>query len=275
MKTFLYITGSIVLFLGISFTGSYDYRIESIISDIIYSLILINLKEEQRTKNYIILLAPIVLIEGTVRCLNFEDTFFSLPPFIFKLIPFTLFLIIKHGIKKKIAFIIVFIFTIIFNIFFYDYWLNYSSHGTFTGEIQNDNVYNFKLINPDKENDFLEINQSSGIIVVDFWTESCGICYKKFPQLKKLKQLYKLNKEIKFITGLNSKNINYKSIADEIDNLYNFKTYKTNDSICNKLNIDGYPTIIVFKNDKIIFRGSVELLKDFLVSKDFQKELQD
>ncbi len=41
---------------------------------------------------------------------------------------------------------------------------------------------------------------------------------------------------------------------------YNFKNYFQNRKISEKLNVQSFPTILVLKNGRIIFRGSVDLL---------------
>lgn len=270
MNVILKIIGSIVIFFAISSIGAYDYRVGAVIGDMIYSLILFNLKEENKLKNYLILLTPILFIEGLVRVLNLEDTFFSLPPFIFKLIPFVIFLFVKGNAPKKIAFISTFIITVSFNVFFYDNWSNYSSHGTFNGQTKTAELLSFSLTNKTAGNNSLEINKHSGIIVIDFWTESCGICYQKFPKVKELKDMYSVNKNIQFITALNPKKLNYRDFANEVDSIYNFKTYITDEALCNQLKIAGYPTILILIGNKIIFKGSVELLKDFMISEEFK-----
>lgn len=271
VKLTLKILGATALLFTISLIGGYDYRIQAVVETIIYSLILINLKEEFKLRNYLILLTPIILIEGAVRIFYFEDTFFSLPPFIFKLLPFLLFIIFKSEKSKKIAFLFGFIMTVVLNVFFYDYWLNYCNEDTLTGKVQSEITYNFTLADYKQKKDTLTINENSGIKVIDFWAVTCGVCYKKFPKLKELKDNYVVNKNIQFVTALYTKDTVFTEAAYEIDSTYSFNTYIFNDSVRSKLSINSYPTIIVFNNDAVIFRGSVEMLKIYLESEAFEK----
>ena len=275
LKNFIKIVGSIAMFIAISSIGAYDYRILAIVAVLIYSLLLLKIKDKDKLINYWILLTPIIIIEGIVRILNFEGTIFSLPPFVFKLIPFILFIIFKSERNKKIAYATALILTIILNIFFYDNWLNYNNYGTFTGKTSLKESFNFSLIDYTQKHDTIRINENSQIKVIDFWTESCRVCYKKFPKLKELKDGYAVNKNIKFITALNANKLNFRDVAYKIDSTYNFTTYIVNDTVCAQLKIDSYPTILVFKGDNILFRGSVEMLKIYLDSEEFQNELPE
>lgn len=268
------IVASVILFFLTSLIGAYDYRLEAIIAEIIYSIILLKISKSNKNQDYLILLSPIILIEGLTRVLNYEDTFFSLPPFIFKLIPFIIFLIFRENKNMKTAFLINIILTTILNIFFYSNWLNYVNEGTLTGKIKAEKVGIFNLLSYNQASDTIKINESSGIKIIDFWTESCGICYKAFPKFSEIKNDYAANKNITFITALNSKKDNFREIAHRIDSTYNLNTFIVSDKDCKKLKIDGYPTIIIFNNNTMIFRGSAETLDSFMKSEDFQNLIQ-
>lgn len=136
-------------------------------------------------------------------------------------------------------------------------------YGTITGKVnykvnsKNLIVYDFKT----KKNINIS-NLKSKIIVLDYWNNNCAPCYKKFPSYKKLENKFKSNNNILFLTinsfEENNEILEGKLIMDSLK--YNFKNYFQNRKISEKLNVQSFPTILVLKNGRIIFRGSVDLL---------------
>jgi thiol-disulfide isomerase/thioredoxin len=135
-----------------------------------------------------------------------------------------------------------------------------------TGEVNYNIPSNNLYVLNGKTSDTLNLNDlKDKIVVLDFWNNNCGICFQKFPQLKKLKDKYKNNDNISFY-AINA----YKSkeeikigqqLFDSLDNGIN--TYFLSKDKSESLRIQGFPTVLVIKNNKVIFRGSIEALSIF------------
>lgn len=100
------------------------------------------------------------------------------------------------------------------------------------------------------------------IIVLDFWSTSCSICFKKFPDLEDTFKKYQLNKDIE-IYSLNVplKNDDFQNTTKILDSIgYSFpKLYAVSaKEIKDSLDIDSFPHLLIIKNGKIRFDGMLE-----------------
>lgn len=171
--------------------------------------------------------------------------------------------------KLRIAGITILLFSAAFSAWYMTtgikYWMNYSSVGTFTGKVREGKVGNWQhVVNP---SDTLQKDYyKDKYVVLDFWSMSCVICFKRFPKLDSLNKQYNNDKRIVFeAVNLPIKNDNTKfETTRELNQKYTFKTVFADSSAWQTFGIDGVPTVIVLKNDEIVFRGSIELAKDFL-----------
>lgn len=96
------------------------------------------------------------------------------------------------------------------------------------------------------------------IIVLDFWSTSCGICFKQFPEFEKIYLKYKNNPKVNLYT------LNIPFVRDTLGYAqkkigkysYKFpKLYANSDTIPKLLNFNGYPRLVILKNHKIRFNG--------------------
>lgn len=116
-------------------------------------------------------------------------------------------------------------------------------------------------------------NSDDKIYVLDFWNNNCGTCFVKFPKLDNLKKKHNENKNIEFF-AVNSYRKDEEIIQGQkmFDSLnYGFKTIFQKNNVSKSLkNSPFYPEILVLKNNKIIYKGSVEMLSilDFYYLKD-------
>jgi thiol-disulfide isomerase/thioredoxin len=98
------------------------------------------------------------------------------------------------------------------------------------------------------------------IIVLDFWTTSCGVCFKKFPDFEKVYLEYKNNPNIVFY----SVNIpirrdtlsKTKQLVKELG--YKFPTlFANSNKIPNSLGFNLYPHLTIIKNGRIRYNGNL------------------
>jgi thiol-disulfide isomerase/thioredoxin len=111
-------------------------------------------------------------------------------------------------------------------------------------------------------------NQSGKILVLDFWSTSCGICYKKFPDFNRLKQKYASKTEIEFY-AVNL--IQPREQLSAVKNVpgsfsYSFKTLYTDNHSANQirelLKINAVPAIVIInKNGEVVYSGDFNIEK--------------
>jgi thiol-disulfide isomerase/thioredoxin len=107
-------------------------------------------------------------------------------------------------------------------------------------------------------------NSKDTLIVMDAWTTSCGICFKKLPQFKELSIRYENNPMIKFYT------VNFKLKRDTPEKTHAIiKEYFSNnlfiqDSLESpRFYVDRVPCYIIIKNGKVLFKGTTNVLSSF------------
>jgi thiol-disulfide isomerase/thioredoxin len=122
--------------------------------------------------------------------------------------------------------------------------------------VENKDVASFKLLSRDK--DTLDSDQlRNKIIVLDFWTTKCGVCYRLFPKIQELADYYHDNKNILIIAVNDGKTDSIEGFqkAKGIDK-YTFPfMYDLNKTLHENLNIEAYPiTCIIDKKGKLRYR---------------------
>ncbi|WP_146106965.1 TlpA family protein disulfide reductase [Polaribacter porphyrae] len=115
------------------------------------------------------------------------------------------------------------------------------------------------------------------IIVLDYWTTNCGVCFKKFPEYEKLYLKYIKNPNVlTYAVNIPSKNdtIGY---AKKMIEKYNYKfpvLYSDSDTIPKQLGFNKYPHLVIIKNKKIRFNGYPALEEDYLFVSSLEDEIE-
>jgi thiol-disulfide isomerase/thioredoxin len=146
--------------------------------------------------------------------------------------------------------------------FFMPSYLTYSFNKEFHAlEDNNLDFPELEVYNSSKEKVDLHIFDNK-VLVLDIWTRSCGICFKRFPDFEALSQQYKGREDIVFY-ALNK--LNYNDNLDSIISLANNLPYEFphlftlpswNGEIKEKLNVSYFPMMVVrTKNGKLIYIG--------------------
>ncbi|MBP4139706.1 TlpA family protein disulfide reductase [Flavobacterium geliluteum] len=98
------------------------------------------------------------------------------------------------------------------------------------------------------------------IIVLDFWSTSCAICFAKFPYLEKTFEKYKNNPKVEIYTvNVPLKNDDFVKTTKILDSIgYKFpKLYaKSSKEIKDSLNIYSFPHLLILKNGQIRYDGT-------------------
>lgn len=114
------------------------------------------------------------------------------------------------------------------------------------------------------------------IIVLDFWTTSCAVCFQKFPAYEELFLEYQNNPNVEmYVVNIPTKKDSTGRAKRMINTLeYKFpKLYAKSDSIPKSLGFHSYPHLTILKNGKIRFNGSLIVEKDIFLYK-LEDEIQ-
>ncbi len=103
------------------------------------------------------------------------------------------------------------------------------------------------------------------IIVLDFWTTSCGVCFKEFPYYDSIYNKYKENSKVAlYVVNIPTRRdtIGYaKMMIDQFN--YQFpKLYTNSDSISNSLGFNRYPHSIILKDGFVRYNGNLMTEKE-------------
>jgi len=141
----------------------------------------------------------------------------------------------------------------------HSYWLHFLNYGTFTPKVKE----SLKISPAEKEQLFKDKNK---LYLLDFWSTSCGVCFKKFPKVQALYDQYKNNDKIEILT-VNirlPKDTNRMAQQLIVNRGYSFPVFVTNENFKNNFGVAYYPTVVMVKGDQIVFRGDIEGAKTFL-----------
>lgn len=113
------------------------------------------------------------------------------------------------------------------------------------------------------------ILDNSKIIVLDFWSTSCGICFKKFPDLELTYNKYKNNDKVQvFAVNVPLDEDKFSKTVKILDSIgYKFpKLYaKSFEQIEKNLKFNTFPHLIILKNNRIRYDGMFETQKNTFI----------
>lgn len=120
----------------------------------------------------------------------------------------------------------------------------------------------------DLQGNVIKDNSFKGkIVVLDFWNNSCSICYKEFPEFEKLAKHYSSDTSIAFysvfipLSGDTSRYIQFDKSLN-----YNFgqltADYSESDSLLNTFKIRFFPSLVILDEDlKLFYSGTFQYKK--------------
>jgi len=146
----------------------------------------------------------------------------------------------------------------------YDYWAHYCFSGNFTGRTSGEIIRDWKFVVNTPED--ISISQDK-YVVLDFWSVSCAACFRKFPVLDTIAKQYKDEDRV-VIRSVNLPLPNDSVKYDRVKMMgekYTFQNLFADSSAWKVFGIVGVPTVVVMKNDEMVFKGNIENLQGFLV----------
>jgi len=107
------------------------------------------------------------------------------------------------------------------------------------------------------------------IIVLDFWSTSCGICFEEFPEFESVYEKYKANREVEiYAVNYPLKRDKFEQTIKILDSIgYKFpKLYaKSAKQIEDSLHFNTFPHLIIVKNGKIRYDGMFETERNTMI----------
>jgi len=115
-----------------------------------------------------------------------------------------------------------------------------------------------------------KVNFDKEVTVIDLWSTSCGVCFRKFPEFEKLKQEFEGNDNIQFYSAnVPLKNDTHEKTLATIKRLnYDYETLFAEkfEMIRDSLGINGFPQLLIIKNDTIRYLGDMETDKTIVLT---------
>lgn len=143
----------------------------------------------------------------------------------------------------------------------HSYWLHFLNYGAFTSQVKEA----LNVSAAEKERLFKNRHK---LYLLDFWSTSCGVCFKKFPKVQALYDQYKNNDKIEILAV----NIRLPQDTDRMaaqlvaNRGYSFPVLVAEETFKNSFGVAYYPTVVMVKGDNIVFRGDIEGAKTYLES---------
>lgn len=172
------------------------------------------------------------------------------------IIPFSIF---TGRISKKNKLFIIPFLALIIVFFNYPIIENFNSFFANKNARKYEPVPSLKLFNTNNESIRIDTIKDK-IIILNFWTTNCGVCFKEFPKYEKSYLKYKKNPNLEFygvhIPTSKDTLTNTKKLVESL--AYKFPIlYATSNRIPKKLNFNTYPHLIIIKNSKVRFSGQL------------------
>ncbi len=152
----------------------------------------------------------------------------------------------------------------------YDLWLNKLYFNTSTGAVTQ--KLEASPVFQDSENQDVILNDSeTEYVVLDFWSSSCGGCFREFPKVQELYDALSNRPEVKLYSVFcrsSKKGETAKWGVDKLTELgYTFPTVSIDFSApeWQEMEINRFPAVLIIDPENtIVFRGSISLAKRYL-----------
>lgn len=165
-----------------------------------------------------------------------------------------------HVIKaRKFQIPIILLFLLLIHNLYYPYLERYSNMGIFNSNVEEQ--LNSKVCVYDENNIIHEIKSNKHkYLILDFWFVGCTPCYKSFP---KIESIYKKHKDRIDIMCINypinnSTNDNFNPFEHLRIRGFTFPVFAGDSSLATTFNIKSFPTVLLIKDNMIVFRGNIE-----------------
>ena len=148
-------------------------------------------------------------------------------------------------------------------------WLDYLNFGKLdsAGEQLLEEDFNLYDLNGSE----LSLNDfKDKYLVLDFWSSSCGLCIKSFPEVQSISEQLSNNQRVSFYSVFCVSQNRTETRQTGVDIIqkrgFSFPLLLSEDESYKKLGVNGFPTVLICSPDnKIIFRGSLKNANTYII----------
>ena len=259
---------SLLLFLLLIPLGGYGggHSVKFTAANVAYcgfTYYLLSRRQQQATwKISCLILAPVFLLYFPVHASDLRGSMMAIPSTLAHISGVLAgILLTRLSSQAKVAFLVSFMTgSLWITTAGYDRWKSKINFGTYTG-IVDEPTPAFLLKNSDGQS----VNRASMVgkfVVLDFWNTSCGVCFKKFPELQQYYAKYKTSSNVQFF-AVNSP-LRRDTVGQAAATMqrygYTFPVlYAENAAVDSAFNVHSFPTVIIIDSaQRIVYRGSLD-----------------
>lgn len=139
-------------------------------------------------------------------------------------------------------------------------WIHYCKFRTFSGRINE--KLNAPLYFQTTTDSTSNISFGEQLIVLDFWSQTCGYCYKGFPKLQKAYNSFPKEKAAIYAVYVKLSPEDNHAKGDSILRAKGYTFPMLSVSLKSpallQLNITQYPTVVILNGKELLFKGSID-----------------
>jgi len=261
---------SFLLLICPGFLRFIDFRFDFLVSSFTYFFAVLFLLKKYPDCKKEVILGFLILLIGFVSVLDIRSKKIILGTLYTVEYAFASFLAYIYN-KTRILIIKIFVvsFLTCLCIFYFfwgiTYYNNYFNYGSITGITNIELPQNWnEYIKEPKDNKYNEIDGK--LRLFDFYNNFCAICFTEFPKFQALYEKYRNNESIS-VSAVNIPTI-WDTIPNPIDIIrdekYTFPVVLGNKGLDTLFGVTTYPTVIIERNNIIIYKGDIEHVGDVI-----------
>ena len=265
--------GSILIVLFLAIFRRFSLQISGISALFfcyIYTYTLLTYTKINPTHTIIAIVLGLTAIQAPLRILYWTDTILTFPDALMYFIGVLLgYLFYRFRIIGKTIVAILSVSICICYFIGFQYFLNKLNSGNWSGQIE-EISFEKPIIFRNSNGEQVFLSDFKGhYVVLDFWTSSCGVCFKKFPDFQNFYYKYSRFENI-VISSVHCTSSHESYFLGELllkEKGYTFPALSIDlkDPILKELRVESFPKLLIFDPEGcLIFRGSLELAEDFL-----------
>lgn len=168
---------------------------------------------------------------------------------------------------KQLMILFLLILCIGYSNYFERLWYHYRNFDTFTASVSEPVPDGWKVFSETGKT-LTKQDWQGKTIVLDFWNRHCIYCLKSFPIWQRLYNKYKNENIIMKAVNIPFEGDKFKENFEYPKNKgFDFPVVIGMENMDSVFRIKSYPTVVVIRNDKIVFRGSVSEVEIFIDKK--------
>lgn len=214
-----------------------------------------------------------VILDLPIRIIYFQSTLISLPDSTLKVLAILIAYWVYNirGIWGKIAVsVLAFALCIWMSYYGYDIWIYKLNYDSFKDKVKE--VVQSPLIFQNIEGQDVSIESFKGkYVALDFWSSTCGVCFRKFPQVQELYEQLKVKPNAELYSvfcRMTNRGETAKMGADILHKRgFSFPAISIDmdEPVLKEIGVDGFPTVLIIDPEgKIVFRGNIDTAAKYL-----------